>query len=94
MGESNCPFLGAKTMLFCKAHPTVLVPAEESVASGSICAGEHHRECPSFRELDSPITTSKPVEEGESHGTLTCSANVGCICSCGGPKVLHTEGDS
>jgi hypothetical protein len=94
MGESNCPFLGVKTMLFCKAHPTVLVPLNGSLSAGSICTGEHHRECPSFQEINSPTSTSKPVEEGESHGTLTCSANVGGVCSSGNPKVLYTEDDS
>jgi hypothetical protein len=94
MGELNCPFLGVKKMLFCKAHPTVLIPFDESLASGSICTGEHHRECPSFRELDSPTLTSKPVEEGESHGTLACSANVGCVCGCSDPNASASEGDS
>jgi len=93
MDELCCPFLGVKKMLFCKAHPTVLIPFDENLSPETICTGEHHRECPSFQELSSPTTNSKPVEEGESHGTLTCSANVdGVCCSCGS-EVLPPEID-
>jgi glycine cleavage system H protein len=51
MNETRCPFLETKTVVFCKAFPSKMIPVDRMSSSGGLCNTCHYEECPLYGEV-------------------------------------------
>ena len=51
MGQSNCPFLGTKTVVFCKAYPKKMIPIDQHASSTCLCSSEDYQKCDFYKDL-------------------------------------------
>ena len=51
MKEKRCPFLETKTVMFCKAFPSKMIPVDKMSSSEGLCNTCHYEECPLYGEV-------------------------------------------
>jgi glycine cleavage system H lipoate-binding protein len=51
MKEKRCPFLETKTVMFCKAFPSKMIPVDKMSSSEGLCNTCHYEECPLYSEV-------------------------------------------
>lgn len=51
MKETRCPFLETKTVTFCKAFPSKMIPLDRMSSSGGLCNTCHYEECSLYGEV-------------------------------------------
>jgi glycine cleavage system H lipoate-binding protein len=51
MKETRCPFLETKTVMFCKAFPSKMIPVDRMSSSEGLCNTCHYEECPLYGEV-------------------------------------------
>ncbi|MBE0607489.1 MAG: glycine cleavage system protein H [Deltaproteobacteria bacterium] len=51
MRETRCPFLETKTVTFCKAYPSKMIPVDRMSSSESLCNTCHYEECSLYSEV-------------------------------------------
>jgi glycine cleavage system H protein len=51
MKETRCPFLETKTVTFCKAFPSKMIPVDRLYTSESLCTTCHFEECSLYNEV-------------------------------------------
>lgn len=51
MKEKRCPFLETKTVMFCKAFPSKMIPVDRMSSSEGLCNTCNYEECPLYSEV-------------------------------------------
>jgi len=51
MKETRCPFLEMKTVTFCKAFPSKMIPVDRMSSSGGLCNSCDFEECSLYSEV-------------------------------------------
>ena len=51
MKETRCPFLETKTVTFCKAFPSKMIPVDRMSSSGGLCNSCNYEECSLYGEV-------------------------------------------
>ena len=51
MKETRCPFLETKTVTFCKAYPSKMIPVDRMSSSEGLCNTCHYEECSLYSEV-------------------------------------------
>jgi len=55
MKETRCPFLETKTVMFCKAFPSKMIPVDMMSSSESLCNTCHYEECSLYSEVSGGV---------------------------------------
>ena len=55
MKETRCPFLETKTVVFCKAFPSKMIPVDRMSSTGGLCNTCHYEECPLYGEIGGAV---------------------------------------
>jgi glycine cleavage system H lipoate-binding protein len=55
MKETRCPFLETKTVVFCKAFPSKMIPVDRMSSSGGLCNTCHYEDCPLYGEVSGAV---------------------------------------
>lgn len=51
MNEKRCPFLETKTVTFCRAYPSKMIPVDRMSSSEGLCNTCHYEECALYSEV-------------------------------------------
>jgi glycine cleavage system H protein len=55
MKEMKCPFLETKTVTFCKAFPSKMIPVDRMSSSEGLCNTCNYEECSLYSEVSGPV---------------------------------------
>ena len=55
MKETKCPFLETKTVTFCKAFPSKMIPVDKMSSSEGLCNTCHYAECSLYSEVHGSV---------------------------------------
>ena len=55
MKETKCPFLETKTVTFCKAFPSKMIPVDKMSSSEGLCNTCHYEECSLYSEVHGSV---------------------------------------
>jgi glycine cleavage system H lipoate-binding protein len=55
MKETRCPFLETKTVMFCKAFPSKMIPVDRMSSSEGLCNTCNYEECPLYGEVSGAV---------------------------------------
>ena len=61
MKETKCPFLETKTVTFCKAFPSKMIPVDKMSSSEGLCNTCHYEECSLYSEVHGSVKGMESV---------------------------------
>jgi len=61
MKETRCPFLETKTVMFCKAFPSKMIPVDRMSSSEGLCNTCNYEECPLYGEVSGTVKGMETV---------------------------------
>ena len=61
MKETRCPFLETKTVTFCKAFPSKMIPVDRMSSSEGLCNTCNYEECPLYGEVSGTVKGMETV---------------------------------
>ena len=61
MKETRCPFLETKTVVFCKAFPSKMIPVDRMSSTGGLCNTCQYEECPLYGEVSGAVKGRETV---------------------------------
>jgi len=67
MKETRCPFLETKTVTFCKAFPSKMIPVDRMSSSESLCNTCHFEECSLYSEVSGTVKGMENVRGFHLH---------------------------
>ena len=67
MKETRCPFLETKTVMFCKAFPSKMIPVDRMSSSEGLCNTCHYEECSLYSEVSGGVKGMENVRGFHLH---------------------------
>ncbi len=87
MKETRCPFLETKTVTFCKAFPSKMIPVDRMSSSGGLCNSCDFEECSLYSEVRgvSARGCRMSADSASSRSTTTTPS------TCGSPRTTEEK---
>jgi len=67
MKDTKCPFLETKTVTFCKAFPSKMIPVDRMSSSEGLCNTCHYEECSLYSEVSGGVKGKENVRGFHLH---------------------------
>lgn len=67
MKETRCPFLETKTVTFCKAYPSKMIPLDSMSSTESLCNTCNYEECSLYNEVSGAVGGTENVRGFRLH---------------------------